>query len=51
MKMQKVIEGHNTAQQLPKEQLYTIGPLYAYSFAASMAILAGLVLLSARSKL
>ncbi|MGC8777041.1 MAG: hypothetical protein ACP5P2_03860 [Candidatus Micrarchaeia archaeon] len=31
--------------------LYTIGPLYAYSFAASMAILAGLVLLSARSKL
>ena len=31
--------------------LYTIGPLYAYSFSASMAILAGFVLLAARSKL
>ncbi|MCL4373611.1 MAG: MFS transporter [Candidatus Marsarchaeota archaeon] len=31
--------------------LYTLGPLYAYSFAAFMAMLAGIVLLSARSGL
>ena len=31
--------------------LYMLGPLYAYSFAAFMAMLAGIVLLSARSKL
>ena len=31
--------------------LYTLGPLYAYSFAAFMALLAGFVLLSARSNL
>ena len=31
--------------------LYTLGPLYAYSFAALMAMLAGVVLLGARSKL
>ncbi|MGC9191034.1 MAG: MFS transporter, partial [Candidatus Micrarchaeia archaeon] len=42
--------GHFFAN-LVLDLLYTIGPLYAYSFAASMAILAGLVLLSARSKL
>ena len=31
--------------------LYTLGPLYAYSFAAFMAMLAGIVLLGARSSL
>ncbi len=31
--------------------LYTLGPLYAYSFASLMALLAGIVLLSARSRL